>query len=158
MRDTFLGLNQRRVLELKQRYLDGKGESFIKTEDLILIRRIQDFMNSSKSIQVVFENDIYSWVHYETVQEDLPMIFPSVVSLKKRVEKLKKLGLLINKDYTVTKSNALIGNGFKNPGKYSVIRLSKDCKMIFDFSDCKEGFYHEGVKGQHHEGVKGQHH
>lgn len=180
MRDTYLGLNQKNVLILKDKFLDGKGESQIKTEDLILIRRLQDFIASSKTVQVIVDNNIYSWVHYEIIQEDLPMIFPSVVSVKKRVEKLRKLGLIINKAHKVNKEMLAKDDedGFDKPGVYSVIKLSKQCRKLFDFSNMEkvetveitpeeqEGFYHEGVKGldhngvmgQHHEGVKGYHH
>lgn len=180
MRDTYLGLNQKNVLILKDKFLDGKGESQIKTEDLILIRRLQDFIASSKTVQVIVDNNIYSWVHYEIIQEDLPMIFPSVVSIKKRIEKLRKLGLIINKAHKVNKEMLAKDDedGFDKPGVYSVIKLSKQCRKLFDFSNMEkvetveiapeeqEGFYHEGVKGldhngvmgQHHEGVKGYHH
>ncbi|MGL4976653.1 MAG: hypothetical protein ACRC5G_01395 [Cetobacterium sp.] len=169
MRDTYLGLNQKNVLILKDKFLDGKGESQIKTEDLILIRRLQDFIASSKTVQVIVENNIYSWVHYEIIQEDLPMIFPSVKSLKKRVDKLRELGLIVNKAYRVNKEMLAKDDedGFDKPGVYSVIKLSKDCRKIFDFSNMEnvktqeivleqnKGFPHEGVKGFPHEGVKG---
>ena len=172
MRDTYLGLNQKNVLILKDKFLDGKGESQIKTEDLILIRRLQDFIASSKTVQVIVDNNIYSWVHYEIIQEDLPMIFPSVVSIKKRIEKLRKLGLIINKAHKVNKEMLAKDDedGFDKPGVYSVIKLSKQCRKLFDFSNMEkvetveisseeqEGFYHEGVKGLDHNGVMGQHH
>ncbi|MGL5713159.1 MAG: hypothetical protein ACRCX2_09080 [Paraclostridium sp.] len=168
MRDTYLGLNQKNVLILKNKYVDKKGESLIKTEDLILIRRIQDFIASSKTIQVIVGKEIYSWVKYDVIQDDLPMIFPSVKSLKKRIERLSDIGLIINKAYAVSKSMILDSeseDGFENAGTYSVIKLSKECRTMFDFSnmvnpientDFVEGFPLEGGKGQPLEGGKGQ--
>ncbi|MGL5904805.1 MAG: hypothetical protein ACRCZO_19125 [Cetobacterium sp.] len=164
MRDTFLGLNQKKVLELKQKYLDGKGESIIKTEDLILIRRIQDFIASSKTVQVVIDREVYSWVKYDVIQEDLPMIFPSLKSFKKRVDRLSNIGLITNKAFRVSKEDISKANEdyFENAGTYSVLRLSRECRTMFDFTNTnssetknKAPYPQEGVKGYPQEGVKG---
>ncbi|MGL4402446.1 MAG: hypothetical protein ACRCTS_01715 [Fusobacteriaceae bacterium] len=161
MRDTYLGLNQANVVELQQKYIDGKGKSRIEIEDLILLRRIGDFIFTSKGVSVVIDTEVYHWINYGEVQKDLPMIFSSMKSLKKRIEKLKTIGLIINKAHRVTKEICSEG-GFDTPGSYSVIKFSEEVKNIFEMpkKNAKEieELSHEGVKGKPYDRVKGKPH
>ncbi|MGB6128843.1 MAG: hypothetical protein WBG30_08845 [Psychrilyobacter sp.] len=155
MRDMFLNMNQANMIEIQNNNLDGKGKSKLNLEDFVLLRRIGDFILSSKTISIIQDNKIYHWVNYGTIQNSLPVVFPSTVSLKKRIEKLKKLGLIINKKYNVKKSD-ISEDGFKNAGTYSVIQLSKEVRQLFDEPikiEACEGSHHNGVKGSHHNGV-----
>lgn len=158
MRDMFFNMNQFNMIQLQQEHLDGKGKSKIEISDFILLRRLGDFMLSSETVTVIFDNQIYHWMNYGTIQESLPVVFPSIRSLKKRVEKMKNLGLIINKSHKVRKEDVLI-SGFDRPGTVSVIQLSKSVRKLFDepikIETDNEGFPHEGVKGSTHEGVKG---
>lgn len=153
MRDYFFNINQKEAVIIQQKYLDGKGKSKINIEDFVLIRRIGDFILSSKTINVILENEIYHWINYKTVQEDLPLIFPSMKSLKKRVEKLKKIGILTNKKLSVKKEDYK-KLGFKLPGNYSVIQFPREIRKLFDIIENNDSKPHEGVKGKPHEGVK----
>lgn len=157
MRDMFLNMNQAKMLEIQNNNLDGRGKSKLNLEDFVLLRRIGDFILSSKTIAVIKENKIYHWINYGTIQESLPVVFPSIKSLKKRIEKLKSLGLIINKKYNVKKSEAS-EDGFKNAGTFSVIQLSKEVRQLFDEPikiNVEEGCTHNGAKGCTHNGVKG---
>ncbi len=131
MRDMFFNMNQEVMLELKGKFKYGKGQSKIDITDFILLRRIGDFILSSKTVSVIKDNEIYHWVHYDTIQESLPVVFNTKKTLTSRVEKLKKLGLLINKKHTVKKSETT-EDGFNKAGTYSIIQLSKDVRKLFD--------------------------
>lgn len=156
MRDSYLGLNQEKVIELQKKFIDGKGKSRIEIEDLILLRRIGDFVLSSKSFTVVIDKQVCHWVKYESIQEDLPMVFPSIKSLKNRVEKLKNIGIISNKIYRVTKE-LCSEESFKTPGTYSVIFLSEEAKKLFDNPNDKiQGLPGDRVRGYTDKEVKGQ--
>ncbi len=158
MRDMFFNMNQNNMIKLKARFTNDKGRSEISIEDFILLRRIGDFILSSETVAVIKENEIFHWVNYGTIQESLPIVFPNLKSVKSRIEKLKKLGLLINKAHVVKKSD-VSEDSFKTAGKFSVIQLSKEVRQLFDepiktkANDSKPA---EGGKGKPAEGGEGK--
>ena len=157
MRDMFFNMNQAKMLEISSKFIDGRGRSKIDLTDFILLRRLGDFILSSKTTAVIKGNQVFHWVHYETIQESLPIVFPTKLAIRKRVDKLKKLGLIINKKHNVKKSDTDV-EGFSTAGTYSIIQLSKDIRQLFDEPikvKIDQGFDPLGNKECHPLGNKG---
>ena len=150
MRDLFFNINQAEAIKMMEKYKN------ISLEDLILLRKVADFTLSSKTLCVIMDNIPYYWVDYSSIQEDLPLVFQSVRSIKERLKKLKDIGLLTNKAYRAKKDDEF----FSEAGTYSVITLSQECKKLFDTPKKEnEEKIHEGTRvvsvGVHSPDVQG---
>ncbi|MGB6128616.1 MAG: hypothetical protein WBG30_07695 [Psychrilyobacter sp.] len=143
MREKFLSMNTKKWVDLKKKYK-------LTVEDFIIIRRINDFMGGSKSITYSKGQDVYSWVHYETIQEDMSFIFDNVDQIKNRLKKITKHGLIERLNHKVSKKNLEKGEtNFNKVGSFSLIKFSKELKELFDLDvdiDNTDQNDHEGKK------------
>lgn len=124
MRDYIFNFRQDVALEMKEKYK-------LSLEDLILIRRIADFTLSEKAIEIIIDGKTYHWVNYETIQLDFPLLYKDVKALKNRIHNMSKKGLLESKSHIV-RGNEIAESEFTTVGVFSVLRLSKEAKQLFN--------------------------
>ena len=106
MKYTIEGYSQERAIELG-----------LNLDDLIILRWIQDFypLMSKK----IIDNEEFAWINYSSLLEDLPILsFKNKHSLMRKLEKLKKAGLLKRK---------CVRN---NEGVYSYIILTNKINIL----------------------------
>lgn len=109
MKYTVMGLNQNKLAKL--------GCDFI---DAGILRYFIDFIKSGRMVHKVVEGNIYYWIKYDAVLEDLPLLHMKKASVQSRFYKLRDLGLLTH--FPV-----------REKGVYSYYGLSEKCKeLIFE--------------------------
>ena len=124
MRDTIFNMRQDIALEMKEKHK-------LNIEDFILIRKIGDFSLSDETIEIIRDGKAYHWISYETIQKDFPLLYPTVEAIKKRVHRMTKKGLLVSKAHIVKKGD-LNKSEFNTPGTFSILRLEKEAKKLFN--------------------------
>ena len=122
MKNSIFQINQSEALKFKEKHK-------LNLEDFILLRKIHDYSISQKSIKVSEKGIIYTWINYEAIQKEFPLIFVSVTAIKKRVYNLSQKGILNNKVHVVKKTE--IGNHFKTYGVFSIIFLEPFVNKLF---------------------------
>ncbi|WP_028856986.1 hypothetical protein [Psychrilyobacter atlanticus] len=124
MRDTIFNMRQDIALEMKEKHK-------LNIEDFILIRKIGDFSLSDDTIEIIKDGKAYHWISYETIQKDFPLLYPTVEAIKKRVHRMTKKGLLVSKAHIVKRGD-LNKSEFNTPGTFSILRLEKEAKKLFN--------------------------
>lgn len=79
------------ILGYKQSDLINFG---IGIEEVMILRHFADFCTSPKMKHINYENEIYYWISYKKVLEDLPILNLNERTLSTRYEKLVKANLL----------------------------------------------------------------
>lgn len=90
MKFTIEGFNQEVAINL-QREIDGKVKK-IDCTDLVILRWFVDFNPEMR--KMIIDGKEYSWVFYNKIIEDLPLIDISKRALSERLQKLVDLGIL----------------------------------------------------------------
>lgn len=124
MRDTIFNMRQDIALEMKEKHK-------LNIEDFILIRKIGDFSLSDDTIEIIKDGKVYHWISYEAIQKDFPLLYPTVEAIKKRVHRMTKKGLLVSKAHIVKRGD-LNKSEFNTPGTFSILRLEKEAKKLFN--------------------------
>lgn len=124
MRDTIFNMRQDIALEMKEKHK-------LNIEDFILIRKIGDFSLSDETIEIIKDGKVYHWISYDAIQKDFPLLYPTVEAIKKRIHRMAKKGLLVSKAHVVKKGD-LNKSEFNTPGIFSILRLEKEAKKLFN--------------------------
>ncbi|UUV16987.1 hypothetical protein NRK67_03500 [Fusobacteria bacterium ZRK30] len=124
MRDTIFNMRQDIALEMKEKHK-------LNIEDFILIRKIGDFSLSDDTIEIIKDGKVYHWISYDAIQKDFPLLYPTVEAIKKRVHRMTKKGLLVSKAHIVKRGD-LNKSEFNTPGTFSILRLEKEAKKLFN--------------------------
>ena len=90
----------------------------LSNHDLLVLRWFVDYSGTGKMRQVIIENEIYYWVNYNTVLEELPVLKISKQTLYK-----KHFMNLVNTDVLKHKN-------IKEGGNFSCFRLGSNYKDI----------------------------
>lgn len=88
MKINVLGFEQEKIMSLPIR---------INATDLLVLRTMVDMINSKRLEKKEIDGGVYTWINYNLILEDLPMIATSVETIKKIVSKFCSTGLLDRK-------------------------------------------------------------
>ena len=98
MKDSILGFNQTKVLSLVKEVKDEKTEKIttisIDVEDLLILSIIADLSNRKSIRKVILEDGQYSWISYNLILEDLPILRIDKKQLRRRLDKLVEFDLI----------------------------------------------------------------
>ena len=98
MKDSILGFNQPKVLSLVKEVKDEKyGKTItisIDVEDLLILSLIADLSNRKSIRKVILEDGQYSWISYNLILEDLPILRIDKKQLRRRLDKLVEFDLI----------------------------------------------------------------
>ena len=98
MKDSILGFNQTKVLSLVKEVKDEKTERIttisIDVEDLLILSIIADLSNRKSIRKVILEDGQYSWISYNLILEDLPILRIDKKQLRRRLDKLVEFDLI----------------------------------------------------------------
>lgn len=98
MKDSILGFNQAKVLSLVKEVKDEKTEKIttisIDVEDLLILSIIADLSNRKSIRKVILEDGQYSWISYNLILEDLPILRIDKKQLRRRLDKLVEFDLI----------------------------------------------------------------
>ena len=98
MKDSILGFNQPKVLSLVKELKDEKTEKIttisIDVEDLLILSIIADLSNRKSIRKVILEDGQYSWISYNLILEDLPILRIDKKQLRRRLDKLVEFDLI----------------------------------------------------------------
>ena len=98
MKDSILGFNQPKVLSLVKEVKDEKTEKIttisIDVEDLLILSIIADLSNRKSIRKVILEDGQYSWISYNLILEDLPILRIDKKQLRRRLDKLVEFDLI----------------------------------------------------------------
>lgn len=84
MRHSILDYDQAMAVRLK-----------LDMNDLLLIRWFVDFKGTELMKQIIVDNQVYYWVHYQTVLNELPILrITNTNVLRRRFKKLCDIGIL----------------------------------------------------------------
>lgn len=88
MKINVLGFEQEKIMNLPIR---------INATDLLVLRTMVDMINSKRLETKEIDGEVYTWINYNLILEDLPMVATSVETIKKIVSKFCSTGLLDRK-------------------------------------------------------------
>ena len=91
MRFSILGFNQERVCNLIA-YVGGK-EIKLDANDLLILNHIADFPNRSNIVKRIIDDNVYFWVSYDTILNELPILCIKKQALADRFKKYVALHL-----------------------------------------------------------------
>lgn len=123
MKYTIHGFSQKRALELK-----------LDNDHLLLLRWIIDFRDTNQMKTKVVKDNIYYWISYETLCEELPIIASKKDTMYRKLKHLVSIDVLkhiteknkkgtfsyygIGLEYQGLISDSFIGDSEKNPNGY----------------------------------------
>lgn len=88
MKINVLGFKQEKIMNLPIR---------INATDLLVLRTMVDMIDSKRLETKEIDGEVYTWINYNLILDDLPMIATSVETIKKIVSKFCSTGLLDRK-------------------------------------------------------------
>ena len=98
MKYGILGFNQQKVLNLIKEVKDEKNGKTttisIDVEDLLILSIIADLSNRKSITRVILEDGQYSWISYNLILEDLPILRIDKKQLRRRLDKLVEFDLI----------------------------------------------------------------
>lgn len=98
MKYGILGFNQQKVLNLVKEVKDEKNGKTttisIDVEDLLILSIIADLSNRKSITRVILEDGQYSWISYNLILEDLPILRIDKKQLRRRLDKLVEFDLI----------------------------------------------------------------
>lgn len=136
MKFSILGFDQKKVLDLTEKVNCNKKEddkSFLDIDDLLILSVISDLSNRISIRKVILEDGQYSWISYNTILEDLPILRISKKQLRRKLDKLVEFNLIELKVERV-----------KGSGTFVYIKLGKEYeRLLYDTNTygqkCPEG-------------------
>lgn len=135
MKFSILGFDQKKVLDLTEKVNCNKKEddkSFLDIDDLLILSVISDLSNRISIRKVILEDGQYSWISYNTILEDLPILRISKKQLRRKLDKLVEFNLI-----------ELRVERVKDSGTFVYIKLGKEYeRLLYDNTygqKCPEG-------------------
>jgi len=116
MRYTILGFSQRRLVELG-----------LSMDEALVLRWFVDYQATGRMRQVVLDGEVWFWVNFAGVLEDIPIAGGSPKTISRRFDRLQDSGILERRT-------------FKEGGVFSCYRLCPDAyKAVIDdgFDPCQ---------------------
>lgn len=86
MKWTILGFNQSELIDLK-----------ITLDETLILRYFVDFKDSGKMVKEYMKDDMYYWINYEKLKEQLPILDISKDRIYRKLKHLCKVGVLKHK-------------------------------------------------------------
>lgn len=121
MQFTIYGYNQIKLLDLG-----------LDTTDIVLLRYVENFINSGNMIKEIFNGETYYWLNYKNIVKDLPILNLKKDAIYRRLKYMTNIKILNH--ITV-----------KNKGVYSYYALGNEYKNLVSKSTPKrkspENFY-----------------
>lgn len=115
MQFTVYGYNQIKLVELG-----------LDTTDIVLLRYVEKFINSGNMVEKNFKGEIYYWLNYKNIVEDLPILNLKKDAIYRRLRYMTSLNLLNH--ITV-----------KDKGIYSYYKLGTEYKNLVSKAAAKRG-------------------
>ncbi|MGN1155450.1 MAG: hypothetical protein ACI4TK_04675 [Agathobacter sp.] len=108
-------------------------KSFLDIDDLLILSVISDLSNRISIRKVILEDGQYSWISYNTILEDLPILRISKKQLRRKLDKLVEFNLIELRIERV-----------KGSGTFVYIKLGKEYEWLLydtntDRQKCPEG-------------------
>ena len=123
MKYSILGFNQERVLSLTREVKDVKKDKTttisIDVDDLLILSVIADISNRKSIRKVILEDGQYSWISYNVILEDLPILRIDKKQLRRRLDKLVEFELI---DLKVERVNG--------SGTFVYIKIGKEYEAL----------------------------
>ena len=94
MKINVLGFEQSEIVKIND---DMSSKVKLNAGDLLVLRQMMDMIESERLETKEIDGEVYTWINYSLLVEDLPMITSSVETIKKIVAKFITLGLLDRK-------------------------------------------------------------
>ena len=94
MKINVLGFEQSQIVKIND---DMSSKIKLNAGDLLVLRTMVDMIESERFNTKEIDEEVYTWINYNLLVEDLPMITSSVETIKKIVAKFITLGLLDRK-------------------------------------------------------------
>lgn len=94
MKINVLGFEQGEIVKIND---DMINKVKLNAGDLLVLRQMVDMIESERLETKEIDGEVYTWINYSLLVEDLPMITSSVETIKKIVAKFITLGLLDRK-------------------------------------------------------------
>lgn len=94
MKYTLEGFSQKSALKITKELKSGDGTKILKLDaiDLILLRWFVDFYPNMK--KKIVNQDVFAWVNYSTVVDDLPLLAIKKKTISERFKKMCDLEIL----------------------------------------------------------------
>ena len=150
IRRSIMGFDQEEVLKLKKtitkeiRGVEKQVEIKLDLQDLLILKQIADFPNRKAITKVMIQVEIFFWVSYKQLIEELPILDIGKQALSDRLDKMSKLGLLKRTFQTIGGNSNM--TFFKMGDAYEGLRYKKDEKQS---EECKE----DGYRSQTRDGI-----
>ena len=150
IRRSIMGFDQEEVLKLKKtitkeiRGVEKQVEIKLDLQDLLILKQIADFPNRKAITKVIIQDEIFFWVSYKQLIEELPILDIGKQALSDRLDKMSKLGLLKRTFQTIGGNSNM--TFFKMGDAYEGLRYKKDEKQS---EECKE----DGYRSQTRDGI-----
>lgn len=150
IRRSIMGFDQEEVLKLKKtitkeiRGVEKQVEIKLDLQDLLILKQIADFPNRKAITKVIIQDEIFFWVSYKQLIEELPILDIGKQALSDRLDKMSKLGLLKRTFQTIGGNSNM--TFFKMGDAYESLRYKKDEKQS---EECKE----DGYRSQTRDGI-----
>ena len=154
IRRSIMGFDQEEVLKLKKtitkeiRGVEKQVEIKLDLQDLLILKQIADFPNRKAITKVIIQDEIFFWVSYKQLIEELPILDIGKQALSDRLDKMSKLGLLKRTFQTIGGNSNM--TFFKMGDAYEGLRYKKDESQ---YEECKA----EGYRSQIREGIVVEH-
>lgn len=122
MKYSVLGFCQEEVCKLRRTELTKKGKEIsvrIDISDLAILKVIGDMSNRTSIKKVTINDKIYSWITYDKILQDLPILDIKKQALAERIDKLQSFGLVEK-----------ITEKTKGVGTFTYIRTGKEYENL----------------------------
>lgn len=97
MKFSILGFDQKKVLDLTERVncnRETNDKIFLDIDDLLILSLIADMSNRRSIKKVFLDNEQYSWISYNCILEDLPLLRIGKKQLSRKLNKLSEFNLI----------------------------------------------------------------
>lgn len=150
IRRSIMGFDQEEVLKLKKtitkevRGVEKQVEIKLDLQDLLILKQIADFPNRKAITKVIIQDEIFFWVSYKQLIEELPILDIGKQALSDRLDKMSKLGLLKRTFQTIGGNSNM--TFFKMGDAYEGLRYKKDEKQSEEYKE-------DGYRSQTRDGI-----
>lgn len=96
MKYSILDFDQRKAIELTRIENEGGKEKQVSIDivDLLILSDIAEMSNRKKIKKVILDDGQFSWISYNLILEDLPILRIDKKQLSRRLDKLESFGLI----------------------------------------------------------------
>ena len=141
MKYSILDFDQLKVIELTKIENEGVKEKQVSIDivDLLILSDIAEMSNRKKIKKVILDDGQFSWISYNLILEDLPILRIDKKQLSRRLDKLESFGLI---DMKVERT--------KGMGTFTYIRTGskyEEIKYCRNGQECPERGGHKCLSG-----------